>query len=79
MLCIAWGARAQAPHATGTDNGVVYINDLEDHTWTYYSGVDTSVDDGYYNAEYRDKIYCPNPRNVQITYTANGGSVSINE
>ena len=42
MLTFALGAKAQnvwvleETHATGIENGVVYLNDLEDHTWTYY-------------------------------------------
>ena len=75
LLCfVALGVKAQeswwpqGTHATGIDNGVVYLNDLEDHNWTYYSGVDTSVDGDNYNTNYRGKIYSPNPRNVKITY-----------
>ena len=57
------------------DNYVVYLNDLEDHTWTYYKGVDvgdykTKYVGGAYNA---GKLYSPNPRNVKITY--NGGGI----
>lgn len=53
---------------TGIDpaNQTLYINDLEDHTWTYYS--DKPDDD------YPDKLTSPNPRNVVITY--NGGWVN---
>lgn len=75
LLCsFALGVKAQevwwpqGTHATGIENGVVYLNDLEDHNWTYYSGVDTCVDGGNYNTNYRGKIYSPNPRNVKITY-----------
>ena len=64
---------------TGVDGGVVTLNDLEDHTWTYYSGVDRTVDGGNYNDNYAGKLYSPNPRNVKITYNANGGAVSIDE
>ena len=64
---------------TGVSGGVVTLNDLEDHTWTYYSGVNTSVDGGNYNDNYAGKLYSPNPRNVKITYKANGGAVSIDE
>ena len=60
-----------------SQNGVVELNDLEDHQWTYYSGVDVSVDGGNYNTEYADKLYSPNPRNVKITYYGNDGAVSI--
>ena len=70
--------RAQEPHATGIDNGVVYLNDLENHKWTYYSGVDESVDGGNYNSNYKNKIYSPNPRNIMITYNGKGGAVSMN-
>ena len=75
LLCsFALEAKAQeewileGTHATGIDNGVVYLNDLEDHNWTYYSGVDRFVDNGYYNDNYDGTLYSPNPRNVMITY-----------
>ena len=64
---------------SGTSGGIVTLYDLEDHTWTYYSGVDSSVDGGNYNTNYEGKLYSPNPRNVKITYKANGGAVSIDE
>ena len=64
---------------SSVSGGVVTLNDLEDHNWTYYSGVDASVDDGNYNTNYLGKLYSPNPRNVKITYKANGGAVSIDE
>jgi len=54
--------------ASGTSGGVVYLNDLEDHNWTYYlpnGGVDAS-----YN--YPDKLCSPYPRNVKISYYGNG-------
>ena len=60
-------------------NFTVTLDDREDHNWTYYSGVNTSVDDGNYNTNYLGKIYSPNPRDVKITYDGNGGAVSINE
>lgn len=75
LLCfVVLRAKAQGEwilegtHPTGIDNGVVYLNDLEDHNWTYYSGVDRSVDNGYYNNNYKGTLYSPNPRNVKITY-----------
>jgi len=58
----------------GSSGGTVYLNDLEDHNWTYYKGVDSSVDGGKYNTNYLHKLYSPNPRNVRITY--NGGTVT---
>lgn len=71
LLCfVALGVKAQeswrpqGTHATGIDNGVVYLNDLENHNWTYYSGVDV----GNYNTDYAGKLYRPNPRNVMIKY-----------
>ncbi|MBR6630088.1 MAG: hypothetical protein IKL03_09075 [Bacteroidaceae bacterium] len=75
LLCsFALGVKAQeewileGTHATEIDNGVVYLNDLEDHNWTYYNGVDGSVDNEYYNNNYEGTLYSPNPRNVMITY-----------
>ena len=65
--------------SSGVSGDTVTLNDYEDHTWTYYSGVDTSVDGGNYNTNYAGKLYSPNPRNVKITYKANGGAVSIDE
>lgn len=65
--------------SSGIFGDKVVLYDYEDHTWTYYSGVDASVDGGNYNNNYAGKIYSPNPRNVKITYTANGGAVSISE
>ncbi len=63
--------------ASGVSGGVVYLNDYEDHTWTYYAGVDTKVDGGNYNTNYAGILYSPDPRNVKITYQGNGGAVSI--
>ena len=53
---------------SGTSGGIVTLNDIEDHNWTYYAGVDASVDGGNYNTNYVGKMYSPNPRNVKITY-----------
>lgn len=64
---------------SGVNGGIVTLNDLEDHTWTYYSGVSSDLDGGNYNTNYLGKLYSPNPRNVKITYKANGGAVSIDE
>ena len=71
FLAFVMGVRAQEmPDVpkSGRKDGVVYLNDLEDHRWTYYSGVDRSVDGGNYNDNYKGLIYSPNPRNVMITY-----------
>ena len=64
---------------SSVSGGTVTIFDYEDHNWTYYSGVDSSVDGGNYNTDYEGKLYSPDPRNVKITYKANGGAVSIDE
>lgn len=64
---------------TGVSGGIVTLDDREDHNWTYYSGVPSSVDGGNYNTNYEGKLYFPDPRNVKITYKANGGAVSIDE
>jgi hypothetical protein len=64
---------------TGVSGGIVTLDDREDHNWTYYSGVPSSVDGGNYNTNYVGKLYSPDPRNVKITYKANGGAVSIDE
>lgn len=65
--------------SSGADGNTVTLFDYEDHNWTYYSGVDASVDGGNYNTNYAGKLYSPKPRNVKITYKANGGAVSIDE
>lgn len=66
-------AVAQKQYITsGISGGKVILNDYEDHTWTYYAGVDSEVDGGNYNTNYAGKIYSPNPRNIKITYYGNG-------
>ena len=63
-----------------TSDGKVILHDYEDHTWTYYAGVNDSVDGGHYNTAYLGKLYSPDPRNVKITYNATSGAqVSISE
>ena len=57
---------------SGVTGSTVTLNDLEDHNWSYYAGLDK--DDGTYNTRYLGTLYSPNPRNVKITY--NGGSVA---
>ena len=66
LLATAVPAVSQTPHTTGIDGATVYINELEDHTWTYYSSKP--------DTEYPDELRSPNPRNVKITYR--GGSVN---
>lgn len=58
---------------SGVSGGTVTLFDYEDHNWTYYSGVDASVDGGNYNNNYQGKMYSPNPRNVKITYNGVNG------
>ncbi|MCF0212427.1 MAG: chitobiase/beta-hexosaminidase C-terminal domain-containing protein, partial [Bacteroidales bacterium] len=58
----------------GVAGNVVTVYDYEDHNWTYYAGVDPTVDEGNYNTNYLNIMYSPDPRNVKITYQ--GGSVS---
>ncbi len=67
----------------------VTINDYEDHTWTYYAGVDPEIDGGFYNDTYKPagegskfdvRMYSPNPRNVKIAYWGTqGAQVSMEE
>lgn len=51
---------------SGVTGSVVTLNDLEDHTWTYYSAKPDN--------DYPDQLRSPDPRNVKITYR--GGSVN---
>lgn len=64
VMSAAPAVMAQAPHATGVDGTTVYLNDLEDHNWTYYSAKP--------DTQYPDALHSPDPRNVKITYLANG-------
>lgn len=50
-----------APHATGIDGTTVYLNDLEDHSWSYYS-------DPILPAQMRSL----NPIDITITYYGYG-------
>ena len=65
--------------SSSVSGGTVTLFDYEDHNWTYYSGVSSDVDGGSYNTSYNGTLYSPDPRNVKITYKANGGAVSIDE
>ena len=58
---------------SNVSGGTVTLFDYEDHTWTYYSGIDASVDGGNYNTNYAGKMYSPNPRNLKITYNGVNG------
>lgn len=50
--------------ATGVSGNMVVLDDREDHTWTYYSAKP--------DTDYPDVLNSPDPRNVKITYYANG-------
>lgn len=56
---------------SGVNDSVVTLNDLEDHNWTLYQGVDNGVDEGHYNSAYVGRLYRPDPRNVKIVYYGN--------
>lgn len=55
----------------GISGDIVTLNDLEDHSWSYYG---TKPD-----SDYPDQLLSPNPRNVKIIYDGNGAEVSYNE
>lgn len=57
--------------AQGVSGGIVTLNDLEDHSWSYYGAKP--------DTDYPDQLLSPNPRNVKIIYDGNGGEVSYNE
>lgn len=83
------GTTIKAKSTKGTDHApavaeitlqeslTVTLDDREDHMWTYYSGVNTSVDGSSYNNNYKGYIYSPNPRNVMITYR--GGGITLED
>lgn len=72
-------AEKQYIYAGGVYGSTVYLNDNEDHSWTIYQGVNKDDDGGNYNTNYAGKLYFPDPRDVKITYKANGGAVSNSE
>ena len=77
-ICNGWNSSSVASATVTIPSGVspegtVTLFDLEDHNWTYYSGVDRTVDGGNYNDNYAGKLYSPNPRNVKITYNGVNG------
>ena len=68
------GAKAQEPHATGVENDVVYLNDLDDHRWTYFSGVNADVDGGNFAAYTSNNNYpVVNMKSGLIRYALYGG------
>ena len=77
-VCDGWNSSSVTSATVTIPSGVspegtVTLFDYEDHNWTYYSGVDASVDEGNYNTNYAGKLYSPNPRNVKITYNGVNG------
>lgn len=55
--------------SSGIVGNAVILYDLEDHNWTYYKGIDASVDANY-NTKYLYTMFSPDPRDVKITYRA---------
>ena len=55
---------------SGVRDGVVILNDYEDHTWTYYAGA--YIGNYKTKTDYQGKLYNPDPRNIKITYLGNG-------
>ena len=53
---------------SGVRDGVVILNDYEDHNWSYYLP-NGGVGDNY---DYPSRLCSPYPRNVKITYHGNG-------
>ena len=43
--------------SSGINGNTVILNDYEDHNWTYYAGVDPSIDGGNYNTNYKNIMY----------------------
>ncbi len=59
---------------SGVSGGIVTLNDLEDHNWSYYQA---SAD---LPAGYPDALHSPYPRNVKITYYGYGdNTLSLSE
>lgn len=54
---------------------VVTLDDRENHTWTYYNGVNV----GNYKTQYAGKLYSPDPRDVKITYLGGGITLASDE
>ena len=73
-LAIATGFANSAPNeatykvasSVGVAEGVITLNDYEDHKWSYYQA-SADLPDGY-----PDALHSPYPRNVQITYFGYG-------
>ena len=66
LLGLMLAAVSAGAQVTGISSTTLTINDLEDHSWTYYSAKP--------DAQYPDQLRSPDPRNVKITYQA--GSVN---
>ncbi|MBO4307313.1 MAG: chitobiase/beta-hexosaminidase C-terminal domain-containing protein [Bacteroidales bacterium] len=50
----------------GVSGNIATLNDLEDHTWSYYQA------SGNLPTGYPAELHSPDPRNVKITYKGNG-------
>lgn len=60
--------------SSGIVGDAVIVYDYEDHNWSYYKGLDYTLEDGTttYNDKYKYSLYSPDPRNVKITYNCGG-------
>ena len=56
--------------SSGIVGNTLIVYDYEDHNWSYYKGLDYTLEDGTttYNDKYKYSLYSPDPRNVKITY-----------
>jgi hypothetical protein len=50
----------------GVSGNIATLNDLEDHTWSYYQA------SGNLPTGYPAELHSPDPRNIKITYKGNG-------
>ncbi len=89
VIAVRTGARNSAVasrqyiQASGVSGTTVTINDYEDHNWSYYKGLDYTLEDGTttYNDKYKYSLYSPDPRNVKITYrgyNTTGNTIILN-
>ena len=62
--------------SSGIIGDAVIVYEYEDHNWSYYKGLDYTLEDGTttYKNKYKYSLYSPDPRNVKITY--NCGAVT---
>ena len=60
--------------SSGIIGDAVIVYEYEDHNWSYYKGLDYTLEDGTttYKNKYKYSLYSPDPRNVKITYNCGG-------